>query len=349
MWKGGLFMSKLLKNKKIADAVFEGGGVKGIGLVGALKVMEDNGYKWRNVAGTSAGAIVASLVAAGYSATNLKKIIKEVDYKSMIDYRKRRFSIGKVGNIIFKKGLYKGGYITNLIDELLYDKLKWKLGGRKKVKFGDLVLPKEKGILINNPKYKRKYKLHIIAADITRGKMLILPEDIADYGINPDELDVSLAVRMSISIPFFFQPITLENNISKEKSSIVDGGILSNFPVWIFDINSIPQYPTIGFKLGAGKEQDRKHETNNIFNLSFAIIETMLEAADDIHISKMDFLRTIKINTHGIKATDFNITSENIEILYKSGEDCARDFLQVAEENYRKYIELRNRYKGRPS
>lgn len=340
-------MSKLLKNKKIADAVFEGGGVKGIGLVGALKVMEDNGYEWRNIAGTSAGSIIASLVAAGYSATNLKKIVKELDYKAMLDYRKRKFSIGKICNVIFKKGLYKGDYITNLIDELLYDKLKSNLGSRKKVKFGDLVFPNQKGILINNPKYKRKYKLHIIAADITRGKMLILPEDIIDYGMNPDELDVSLAVRMSISIPFFFQPITLENKMYKDKSLIVDGGILSNYPVWLFDRNDSPIYPTIGFKLGAGKEQDRKNKTNNIFNFCFAIIETMLEAEDDIHISKMDFLRTIKINTNGIKATDFNITSEKIESLYNSGEDCARDFLQVAEENYREYIQLRSRNKGR--
>ena len=48
------------------DAVFEGGGVKGIGLVGAVAVTEEKGYQFENLAGTSAGAIVAALIAAGY-------------------------------------------------------------------------------------------------------------------------------------------------------------------------------------------------------------------------------------------------------------------------------------------
>lgn len=64
-----------------ADAVFEGGGVKGIGLVGALAVAEERGYRWVNVAGTSAGAIVASLVAAGYGAGEMKEILQELDYR----------------------------------------------------------------------------------------------------------------------------------------------------------------------------------------------------------------------------------------------------------------------------
>lgn len=51
-------------NFLVADAVFEGGGVKGIGLVGAIAVAEEKGYRWVNVAGTSAGAIVAALLAA---------------------------------------------------------------------------------------------------------------------------------------------------------------------------------------------------------------------------------------------------------------------------------------------
>jgi len=47
------------------DAVFEGGGVKGIGLVGAVNEIEKAGYEFENLAGASAGAIVASLLAAG--------------------------------------------------------------------------------------------------------------------------------------------------------------------------------------------------------------------------------------------------------------------------------------------
>ena len=57
----------------IADAVFEGGGVKGIALVGAVAVAEEKGYRWANLAGTSAGAIVASLLAAGYTGAEFRR------------------------------------------------------------------------------------------------------------------------------------------------------------------------------------------------------------------------------------------------------------------------------------
>ena len=71
-----------INNNLMADAVFEGGGVKGIGLVGAVAVAEERGYQWVNIAGTSAGAIVAALLAAGYSATEMKQIMEELDYNS---------------------------------------------------------------------------------------------------------------------------------------------------------------------------------------------------------------------------------------------------------------------------
>jgi NTE family protein len=329
----------IYNNKKFADAVFEGGGVKGIGLVGALKSFEDNGYCWRNLSGTSAGSIVAALVAVGSSAEEIKKLMLKLDYKKIAD--KNHFSIPIVSttrNLLFKKGIFKGDYLKNWIDEVLSNKLKFT--NEKKVTFGDLIIPGETGILLNNNKYKRKYKLHIIATDISRGKMLILPEDIAEYGINPDELEVSLAIRMSISIPYFFQPINLNNIITNKKSFIVDGGVLSNYPVWIFDVNGIPRWPTIGFKLGAGKEI-RQHKITNILNFTGSIIETMLEAQDDIHIREMDYLRTVKINTLNIKTTDFNIRTKSIIDLYDSGEACGKEFLKNFEINYKRHTLLR--------
>ena len=308
-------------NIKFADAVFEGGGVKGIGLVGALKTFEDNGYHWKNISGTSAGSIVATLVAVGCSAEEIKKLMLQLDFKKIAD--KNRFNIpifSNFCNLIFKKGIFKGDYLKNWIDEALSNKLSLKR--ERKVTFGDLIIPEEKGILLNNNKYKRKYKLHIIATDISHGKMLILPEDIAEYGINPDDLEVSLAIRMSMSIPYFFQPVNLNNVNTNKKSLIVDGGVLSNYPVWIFDVNGIPRWPTIGFKLGGNKEI-REHKITNILNFTSSIIETMLEAQDDIHIREMDYLRTVKINTLDIKTTDFNISNKKIMDLYNSGEICA--------------------------
>lgn len=336
----GVVYLEMHSNRKFADAVFEGGGIKGIGLVGALKIFESSGYQWKNVCGTSAGSIVAGLVAVGYSAEEIKNLMLQLDYTKIAD--KNHFNIpvfSSTRNLLYKKGIFKGDYIKNWIDEAFTNKLK--LTNGKKVTFGDLIIPEESGILLYDNKYKRKYKLHIIATDISRGKMLILPEDIAEYGINPDDLEVSLAIRMSISIPYFFQPVKLNNVNTNKKSLIVDGGVLSNYPVWLFDVKGIPSWPTIGFKLGGNKEV-REHKITNILNFTSSIIETMLEAQDDIHIKEMDYLRTVKINTLDIKTTDFNISNEKILDLYNSGEICAKEFLKNWETNHRKYEMLRS-------
>ena len=77
--------------------------------------------------------------------------------------------------------------------------------------------------------------------------MLVLPGDAAQLGIDPDELEIATAVRMSMSIPVFFKPVTMDGH------EIVDGGLLSNFPIWLFDTDTgiTPSFPTFGLLLVA--------------------------------------------------------------------------------------------------
>src|ERR1022692_848498 len=69
-----------------ADLVLEGGGVKGLGLVGATLALAEAGYQFRRVAGASAGAIVATLIAALNAAQHPISELQEI--LSTIDYRK---------------------------------------------------------------------------------------------------------------------------------------------------------------------------------------------------------------------------------------------------------------------
>ncbi len=298
-----------------ADAVFEGGGVKGIGLVGAVAYAEEHGYRWENVAGTSAGAIVASLVAAGFSGAEMKEELNKLDYDSFKDTSlvDRIPVTGPVASLLFEKGIYEGDFFIKWIRDLL--------GKKHVVTFRDLLMPEYK----DDPRYR--FKLRVIASDISRGRMLVLPQNIEDYGMNPEDLEVALAVRMSMSIPFFFEPVKIPDLKTGEASYIVDGGVLSNFPVWLFDTEGgIPPWPTLGFKLVEPEEEGLPHRINGPITMLSALFSTMMEAHDARYIKDENFVRTIPIPTLGVKTTEFNLPKERSEALYQSGRDAAQKF-----------------------
>src|ERR1041384_7451717 len=233
------------------DAVFEGGGVKGIGLAGAVAQTEATGCVFQNVAGTSAGAIVAALIAAGYNAAALKQIMENLEYEKLKDegILDRIPILGKPLSVWTELGIYEGNYFENWMREQLADSpaaaIKLAATGDSTLKFKHLIMPGYE----DQPDSKYYFRLNVVATDITRGRLLRLPWDIADYGIDPGELEVAHAVRMSMSIPFFFEPVKLKT-ADGTTCYIVDGGVLSNFPVWIWDDGTAdPEWPTIGFKL----------------------------------------------------------------------------------------------------
>jgi len=321
-----------MKNQK-ADAVFEGGGVKGIGLVGAVAVAEERGYHWVNLAGTSAGAIVAALLAAGYRAAELKEVLQELDYNrfkdtSLLD---RVPFAGPLASLVFEKGIYEGKFFENWMRGLLREK--------QVETFKDLIMEDYQ----DDARYR--FRLRVIASDISRGRLLVLPQDIADYGMIPENLDVAAAVRMSMSIPFFFEPIKLRNMKTNQVSYIVDGGLLSNFPVWLFDSEgSIPQWPTFGFKLVEPGE-GTPHRVRGPISLLTSLFATMMEAHDARYIEDEQFVRTIPIPTLGVGTTEFDISQARSEALYQSGRQAAEKFL--AAWDFRDYVEKYRRI-GRP-
>ncbi len=308
-----------VKEKLKADAVFEGGGVKGIGLVGAVAVAEEKGYEWVNVAGTSAGAIVAALITAGYTAVELKQIMAELDYNRFKDtgLLDRVPLAGPLASVIFEKGIYEGRFCETWMKELLR---------KKNVEtFGDLMMDEYK----DDQRYR--FKLRVIISDISRGRLMVLPQDVADFGIRPEDLNVAAAVRMSMSIPFFYEPVKLKNMKTNKTSYIVDGGILSNFPVWLFDSDvSIPEWPTFGFKLvEPGEENQVRHKVRGPITLLTALFATMMEAHDARYIEEDQFIRTIPVPTLGIGTTEFDISRERSEELYQSGRRAAEKFFKT--------------------
>ena len=67
----------------VIDGVFSGGGLKGFALVGAYQVLEEKGFRFQRLAGTSAGAILASFIAAGYSGKEIEVMLNDQDFNAL--------------------------------------------------------------------------------------------------------------------------------------------------------------------------------------------------------------------------------------------------------------------------
>lgn len=169
-----------------------------------------------------------------------------------------------------------------------------------------------------------------MTSDITRGNLLRLPWSYAGLGIDPDRQYVADAVRASMSIPFFYRPVEL--SVPNAPSSIlVDGGMLSNFPVDTFDRTDgkPPRWPTVGIKLSARQPPNMvEHTGKGDIALAMAMLGTMQSWNDQMHVDDPSATsRTIFVDTFGVNATDFEIDQATQEKLFDSGVEAAKAFL----------------------
>lgn len=297
------------------DGVFEGGGVRGIAHVGAICALEENGYAWERVAGTSAGAIIAALLACGYTGKELKTIINNADYTNFLTktWLDKIPLIGKGVNVWFKMGIYKNDFIEQWLEDLL---------SKKGVTcFSDLPNPDS---------------LKIIASDISNGNMVIFPDDLPHYGFSNKNFSIAKAARMSSTIPFFFQPVKWKTPKWKQSCYMLDGGVLSNYPIWIFDTPNIPRWPTFGFHFVKDEIQAEPVLYEEPVSMFKGLFKTMMQAHDLRYLNTEARARTIKIPTGNITSTNFNLSDEETDWLYHSGYKAAEKFL--SSWNFNQYI-----------
>ena len=166
-------------------------------------------------------------------------------------------------------------------------------------------------------------------------------------------------MRMSASIPFYFEPVKFHNPETGGEHLIVDGGVLSNFPVWLFDSDEKPRWPTFGLMLVApdprgpptGPPGRAEYSANRIeatIDYVRSLVYTMLEAHDRRYIEMADFARTICIPTLGVRATDFDLPRKKRLELYESGRTAAEQFLETwSFEGYVEEFRREDRYSRR--
>jgi NTE family protein len=175
----------------------------------------------------------------------------------------------------------------------------------------------------------------VIASDVSEGRMLVLPDDIEGYEdeegrpLTKDALPIARAVRMSMSFPYFFEPVTLRRD--GQPHLIVDGGLLSNFPVFLFDGDKPPlRRWTFGFHLFSGTPPERppyRRVPRPLWQLPLA--KAMFFAATDAwdqRLSKATLVRTIRIPTGDVATLKFTLSDSDRDMLRRSGHAAAEEF-----------------------
>ena len=316
---------------KPADLVLSGGGVKGIGLVGAVVALMDGGYRAQRVSGTSAGSIVGAIVAAASMGDQLgpeevKELALQLDYHKFTDPGtvERVPVLGPSLAVLRGTGIYKGDYAHDWVRSQLKN-----LGVRT---FGDLAIDDD------SLPAEQRYKLVVTVADVTTGQLVRLPWDYRRvYGLEPDEQFVADAVRASMSIPFYFRPVTLTSS-SGLTSTLVDGGILSNFPIDSLDRTDRrpPRWPSFGVTVLPNLPEGNDKVIPALApirllgppHLLESVITTVLVGRDQAYLSQpWVSARTIRVDSTDVGFLDFDISDNEIEALYVKGYAAAQKFL----------------------
>jgi predicted acylesterase/phospholipase RssA len=171
--------------------VMKGGGIKGLAYVGALEILSES-YSFDHFVGTSAGAISALLLAAGYTPAELKEILQTKNFRDFFD---APWYITPF-NLVFYRGLYRAQTFTDWIDDLLAKKL-------------------------NSPTRVRMSELPNRATVFASRRN----KSALRFDSKSDDADAGHAARCSMSIPLIFVPQ------SDQGFRTYDGGMQHNYPV----------------------------------------------------------------------------------------------------------------------
>lgn len=295
-------------SNQIQNLVFSGGGVKALAYAGVLKALEEKGIQSqiKAVAGASGGAMMAAFFAVGYRADEIKKIMDITDFTKFKD---GSWSIlGSFYRFYKYFGIYEGDYAEEWVENLLEKK------------------SQIKGITFLQ--VFEKFGTELVVTGTSLSKKLTY---YYNYLTHP-HLKVSSAVRISMGYPIFFK------TINKEGETLVDGGVLDNYPIDYFfrpDQRGLisTEYQTIGFLLMGGGLRPTPRiyygdaHITNIMEYCEDLVDTLLLQIERQHIKDDYWKLTVPIDTEKISTLDFSLTSKQKTMLYNNGYLATLQFL----------------------
>ena len=315
-----------------SNLVIKGGGVRGIAYIGALEALDELGAMQHieRTAGSSAGALIATLASMRRGSDGIKTLFDTLDTtkspKPLFSNLNFKFwktdlrSQGAVRRFVDRFGLYSSEYFHEWVQEMIAIECQ----GNGRATFADF-------------RANDFLDLHIMVTNLSRSR-----GEIFSYHTTPD-VAVADAVRMSMSIPLFFEALQFDGYSFGSGDYYGDGGVYNNFPIRIFDNAAYVKSPrafrdgvnweTLGLFLYPQRLMGEKVEPQypqtvwQYLAMSLQNMQYSYEVSAYIH-NAIDNNRTIEINDHGISVVDFDITigGEKYLRLLESGRAAVYDF-----------------------
>ena len=300
----------------IKNLVFEGAGVRGIAYCGAIQEMESRNMmvNIEKVGGTSSGAITAMTISLGYTGKEIETIISKTNFKKFNDGG--FFFIGGISRMERYFGWYKGKKMEKWLGKIIKEKT-----GDENITFEQL---REKGFK----------DLYITGTCLNKQRTIVFSH------MTYPKMKIRDAVRISTSIPLYFEPLYIDsigNMIYRPKQKegldlVMDGGFLENFPIHIFD-NPLPDLTTIGFRIDseAQSKNDRDNRIlvempvenlNQYFGAFYTII---IENLNRQRLTAEDWQRTVSISDGNVKPRVRKLSKEELDTLIGNGKKAVQE------------------------
>jgi NTE family protein len=316
-----LFFCYHICSAQIHNIVFEGAGIRGIAYGGVIKVLEEKDLikDLQKVGGTSAGAITAMALSLGYTATEIDSLIFNTNFKKFNDGR--NIFVGGMHRLYKKFGWYRGKTFSKWIGKIIERKT-----GNAEITFREL--------------FQKGYKeLYITGTCLNQQRLIVF-----SHRTYPD-MKVRDALRISMSIPLYFEAVWIDpaGKVYTKGAPgyllMVDGGIVANFPIQIFDTVikqvRIADKHTIGIRIDSDEQiaadsKDRNlvnYPIHNFSDYAGAFYTLLLEIPNRNTLTDEDWKRTVSVSSKNIGPRLKKLSVSEKNALVQSGEDAMNRFL----------------------
>lgn len=367
-------LGAIIPQAPIENLVFEGGGPKGLVYLGAVQELERRGIMAgvRNVGGASAGAMTALAVGLGFTAAEVREIVEKQSIGDLTDLGDAEpttlptRAIEALKNLFGTsatrgRGLYRGEKLLAWIQAMVARRVTEAgpaLAGRgaDAVNFWNGLQQKKGAITFGDLARLADLapELHIRHLAFTGTNYTDQRIEVFSAIATPD-MPVALAVRISASLPWFFKSVKYQGK------EYIDGGLLENFPMWIFDADAYrapgrrkilrgvydQNLATLGFKVDSTEEirsilwEGAQQDTTSGFGKLWAEVRAKLTklqngvdsapawAAADKAVYGKYAQRTIQIPDLGYSTFNFDLDDADKAKLRKSGEDATVEWFSL--------------------